>query len=145
MPPATDTLLGTALRCTVAGRAVGVPLLHAGQVIELSAVPLPLSRPWFRGLGLHAGELVIALALDGSAPLPSACGVLLQHPGLPCACALEVESVGGLAPVHRKSGGPRLGGFLIDAVDGEGAPISWLDVPAFLSDALGRGLGGGGR
>jgi hypothetical protein len=133
--------LGLALRCTSGGHAVAIPVGSAGQVIEFEAMAVPFAREAFRGIGIHRGGLLLTLGLGrapGAGEQRTARGVLLDAPGLPCACAFEVSELGGLATIRRSERRRKGPAWWVDAeVEGGGA-VGWLDVPLLVQSLLGR-------
>ena len=147
--------LTAGLECRVGKAPIVVPVEHVAQIIEYETSPLPLTRRWITGVGLHGDRLVMTVGLMADAVVrPKAerrrtRGVLLtaqlhlddsrdKTPRI--AWALEVQEVLVLVRaevIEQKRGIPRVGDlppWIARARTNDGRSIGWIDVPAMLSD-----------
>jgi len=145
------------LECRVGKAPIVVPVAHVAQIIEYETSPLPLTRRWITGAGIHGERLVITVGLvtDASARPPAARrrtkGILLNAPddgarggrpgrSSPIAWALEVQEVLVLVRatvLERRRGAPRAGelpSWISRARTTDGRSMGWIDVPAMLSE-----------
>jgi chemotaxis signal transduction protein len=152
--PARQTALTAGLECRVGKAPIVVPVEHVVQIIEYEMSPLPLTRRWITGVGLHDGRLVMTVGLvaDGVARPRTerrrTKGVLLtldradqQHDkASKVSWALEVQEVLVLVQaevIDQKRGIPRVGdlpAWIARARTNDGRSLGWIDVPAMLSD-----------
>ena len=135
------------LECRVGRAPIVVPVEHVEQIIDYELSPLPLTRRWITGVGLHNDRLVMTVGLiaDGHALGPATerrrtKGVLLTGTDTRVAWALEVQEVRVIvqaAVIERRRATPRTGElppWIGRARTNDGRSIAWIDVPAMLSD-----------
>jgi hypothetical protein len=152
--PAAQDATVVGLECRVGKAPIVVPVEHVAQIIEYETSPLPLTRRWISGVGLHNDRLVMTIRLmpDGTGgasaagmPDPQAGrrptkGVLLNLPDSKIAWALEVQEVVVLVRatvIERRRVEPRTGDlppWIGRARTVDGRSIAWIDVPAMLLD-----------
>lgn len=153
--PAADDLTVAGLECRVGKAPIVVPVEHVAQIIEYETSPLPLTRRWISGVGLHDDRLVMTIRLmpDAAGGAPSGAappesqpghhrtkGVLLNLPDSKIAWALEVQEVVVLvraSVIERRRVEPRTGDlppWIGRARTVDGRSIAWIDVPAMLAD-----------
>ena len=143
-----DQGLVAGLECRIGKAPIIVPVEHVAQIIDYETSPLPLTRRWITGAGLHDDRLVMTVGLvaegaSASAPQPArrrTKGVLLNVPDSPIAWALEVQEVVVLVKatvIERRRVEPRTGDlppWIGRARTTDGRSIAWIDVAAMLSD-----------
>ena len=141
------------LECRIGKAPVIVPVEHVAQIIDYETSPLPLTRRWITGAGLHDDRLVMTVGLmtegasaASSAPQPArrrTKGVLLTVPDSEVSqvfWALEVQEVVVLVKatvIERRRTEPRTGDlppWIGRARTADGRSIAWIDVAAMLSD-----------
>ena len=144
------------LECRIGKAPVIVPVEHVAQIIDYETSPLPLTRRWITGAGLHDDRLVMTVGLmtegasaAASAPQPArrrTKGVLLTVPESQASqvslvsWALEVQEVVVLVRatvIERRRTEPRTGDlppWIGRARTTDGRSIAWIDVAAMLSD-----------
>lgn len=153
--PAPEDLTVAGLECRVGKAPIVVPVEHVAQIIEYETSPLPLTRRWVSGVGLHNDRLVMTIRLmpDATGGSPSGAvpadsqpgrhrtkGVLLNLPDSKIAWALEVQEVVVLVRatvIERRRVEPRTGDlppWIGRARTIDGRSIAWIDVPAMLAD-----------
>jgi chemotaxis signal transduction protein len=151
--PAVEDLTVAGLECRVGKAPIVVPVEHVAQIIEYETSPLPLTRRWISGIGLHNDRLVMTIRLmpdgtGGSGVVPAEAqpgrhrtkGVLLNLPDSKIAWALEVQEVVVLvraSVIERRRIEPRTGDlppWIGRARTVDGRSIAWIDVPAMLAD-----------
>ena len=142
---AADELV-SGLECRVGKAPIVVPVEHVVQIIDYETSPLPLSRRWISGVGLHDDRLVMTVCLvaeRATGPQPArrrTKGVLLNVPGSKVAWALEVQEVVVLvtaAVIERRQSEPRTGDlppWIGRARTSDGRSIAWIDVAAMVLD-----------
>ena len=127
-----------------------VDLKEAGEVIPVPAItPVPLTRPWFKGLANIRGNLYSVVdfaAFLSRRPVPPGdhSRLLLLGERFRLGAALLVDRSLGLrnpAQLTRKEGEPR-GWSRAEYVDGEGRVWKELDLPHLAQhpDFLGAGV-----
>jgi len=151
--------LTAGLECRVGKAPIVVPVEHVAQIIEYETSPLPLTRRWITGVGLHGDRLVMTVGLMADAVVRPKTerrrtrGVLLtaqlqlddSRDKTPrsmstIAWALEVQEVLVLVRaevIEQKRGIPRVGDlppWIARARTNDGRSIGWIDVPAMLAD-----------
>lgn len=146
---APDEGLVSGLECRIGKAPIVVPVEHVAQIIDYETSPLPLTRRWITGAGLHDDRLVMTVGLvaegagGASAPLPArrrTKGVLLNVPDSKVFWALEVQEVVVLVKatvIERRRAEPRTGDlppWIGRARTVDGRSIAWIDVAAMLSD-----------
>jgi len=132
------------IECVCGGARVVVPAQHVDQIVEYDVSPLPLARKWIAGVGVHAGDLLVSIAVGGAREGRGRVkGILLRGPaGVGARWAFEVDDVLVLTKVRASraatalDGGPR---WIAGGLRENGERIGWLDVPAMLVD-LGVGV-----
>jgi chemotaxis signal transduction protein len=153
--PVPEDLTIAGLECRVGKAPIVVPVEHVAQIIEYETSPLPLTRRWISGVGLHDDRLVMTIRLmpeatgappSASTPAESQPGrhrtkaVLLSVPDSKVAWALEVQEVVVLvraSVIERRRVEPRTGDlppWIGRARTVDGRSIAWIDVPAMLAD-----------
>jgi len=145
---APDQGLVAGLECRIGKAPIIVPVEHVAQIIDYETSPLPLTRRWITGAGLHDDRLVMTVGLvaegaSASAPQPArrrTKGVLLNVPDSLVAWALEVQEVVVLVKatvIERRRAEPRTGDlppWIGRARTTDGRSIAWIDVAAMLAD-----------
>jgi hypothetical protein len=145
------------LECRIGKAPIIVPVEHVAQIIDYETSPLPLTRRWITGAGLHDDRLVMTVGLmtegsSSSAPQP-ACrrtkGVLLNVPDSQIAWALEVQEVVVLVKatvIERRRAEPRTGDLLtgLDAAEATSRDVHLLHAGT-ARDADGLLVSSGGR
>src|SRR5262245_45583374 len=87
------------LECRIGKAPIAIPTEAVSQIVDYDvASPAPLASPWVSGIGVHAGRVVVSIALHASpcAALPlrrRARGVVLELPGARAGFAIEVSQV----------------------------------------------------
>jgi hypothetical protein len=130
------------LECLVGDGRVVIPMSVVEQVIEYDVSPLPLARKGVRGLGMHAGALVVSIGVDGTIAVGATGhrktkGVLLR--ALPSPVRWAVEVIDAVAFVEldearaSRSSDPA-SPWLRTAKSREGREVSWLDASRFVSE-----------
>ena len=144
--PAADEGLVSGLECRVGKAPIVVPVEHVSQIIDYEISPLPLTRRWITGAGLHDDRLIMTVGLvaeGAAAPQPArrrTKGVLLNLPDSKIAWALEVQEVVVLVKAtvtERRRNEPRTGDlppWIGRARTTDGRSIAWIDVAAMLAD-----------
>lgn len=136
-PTAVDVLA-----CTVARALIGLPRDAVDQLIEYELAPLPSPAPYIGGLGVHAGSIVVSVALSpalGQRPRATR-GVLVASAGRTRWC-VEVSAVSGFvaAELVTDADGP-VPGWLRRAKVAGGRPMIAVDVAAMVA-SLSSGAG----
>jgi chemotaxis signal transduction protein len=154
---ATQATMIAGLECRVGKAPIVVPVAHVAQIIEYETSPLPLTRRWITGVGIHGERLVMTVGLvtDAAGKPPAVRrrtkGILLNTPddgaraGRPgrasaIAWALEVQEVLVLVRatlIERRRSAPRAGElppWIARARTADGRSMGWIDVPAMLAD-----------
>jgi hypothetical protein len=126
------------LECVVGQATVGIPRASVAQLIEYELVPLPAPGRYIGGLGVHAGSIVISVALTpllGNARRPTR-GVLLEGGDGTDLWVIEVSRVGAftratLAGATSDTSAPR---WLARAATPFNRNLIAIDVPAMVRD-----------
>ncbi len=119
------------LECCLGRARVGVPIEAVGQLIEYEAAPLPLSRPWVRGVAFHQGRVIVSVGLVGSLGPGKVKGIVLEVAGAKVWWVLEVTEVLKFvrARVHEArptAANTRLPSWVSGATTDDGRVIGWL-------------------
>jgi twitching motility protein PilI len=135
----------------VAGGRWLVDLTEAGEVVPMPAItPVPLTRPWFRGVANIRGNLVSVVDfgafLGGGAIAPGEqARLLLLNERLRMGCGLLVErSLGLYHPEQleeRAAAGSRAPWIRAEYDDAQGARWRELDLPQLAQDPEFLGVG----
>jgi chemotaxis signal transduction protein len=140
---ATSPISG--LECRVGRGPVAIPVAHIEQLIEYESSPLPLTRRWIAGVGLHQDRLVLTVGLVSDGEASPTRGprrtraILLHQPGSQAAWALEVTDVrlfvrATRVETRRTPDTDGLPAWISRARIEDGRSIGWIDVPAMLLD-----------
>ena len=135
----------------VAGGRWLVDLTDAGEVIPVPAItPVPLTRPWFKGVANVRGNLVSVVDfgafLGAGAVAPAEQSrLLLLHERFRMGCALLVERSLGLYHAEqlqeRAAAAPRTPWIRAEYDDAQGAHWRELDLPQLAQDPEFLGVG----
>jgi chemotaxis signal transduction protein len=145
-PAATGLRLTGGLQCRIGRARVAIPIESVARIIEYQVVPLPLSRPWIGGLGIHEGTPLVSIALvapDGEAAArTTTTGILLTAPGSLIGWALEINEMfafvrATVLPRRAESAADKLPLWITRAVTDDGKSLGWISVGEMLAD-LGR-------
>jgi twitching motility protein PilI len=128
-----------------------VDLTEAGEVIPVPPItPVPLTRPWFRGVANIRGNLYsvvdFASFLGGNpAPIGEQARLLLLNERFRMASALLVDRSLGLRSAEdlqpQPAGAPRLPWVRAEFADRQGAGWKELDVPQLVQHPEFLGVG----
>jgi len=140
---AAGTRIAAKLGVRIAGEPWLFDLTDAGEVIPVPPVaPVPLARPWFRGVANVRGNLYsvsdLGELLGGAPTVPSdQTRLLLLADRFRCGAALLVESSLGLrnaAELKAEAGRPGKQWVRAQYTDADGTLWKELDVPALIQD-----------
>ena len=139
------TSLVSGLECRVGRAPIAIPVASVAQIIEYQTSPLPLTRRWVTGMGLHDGRLVLTIGLvperagAPAGPRPAK-AILLHLPGSEVGWALEITEVllfvraTSIEQARSGLGRPDLPPWIGRITTEDGRSIGWIEVPAMIRD-----------
>ena len=140
-----ERTLKRGLECRIGRTRVAVPTEAVAQIVDYEvASPAPLASPWVGGIGVHAGRVVISIALR---PAPRGAlprrrrtrGIVLNTPLARAGFAIEVSQVLTLidlqiADLPRAASELGLPAWLREGSTASGQKLGWIDVNAMVRE-----------